>query len=57
MNDPIMNTVIKTLAETIQRLQVDVDILKFENERLKKKNEDLMMAMGAPVEERRKDNA
>lgn len=57
MNETIMNTVIKTLAETIQRLQVDVDILKFENERLKKKNEDLMMAMGAPVEERRKDNA
>ena len=35
MNETIMNTVIKTLAETIQRLQVDVDILKYENERLR----------------------
>ena len=45
MNETYMNIVLKALAETIQRLQLDVDILRFDNERLKAENKDLKMAM------------
>lgn len=57
MNETYMNIVLKALAETIQRLQLDVDILRFDNERLKAENKDLKMAMGAPIPERRNNDA
>ena len=37
MSESNMNIVLESLAETIQRLRVDIIILKGENERLKEK--------------------
>ena len=38
MQEKITNTVIEALAETIQRLRVDVIILNGENDRLREEN-------------------
>jgi hypothetical protein len=56
MNENNTNVILEALAETIQRLRVDVYLLKSENERLRKENENLKLDMGNPIE-RRNNNA
>ena len=41
MNENYIRVILESLAETIQKLRVDVIILKGENERLRKENENL----------------
>lgn len=41
MEETKMQIILESLAETIQKLRVDVIILKGENERLKKENKSL----------------
>ena len=41
MNENNIRVILESLAETIQKLRVDVLILKGENERLRKENENL----------------
>ena len=52
MSENNTNIILETLAETIQRLRVDVFILKSENERLRKENEDLKFQIGDPIARR-----
>ena len=52
MNDTNTKIVIEALAETIQKLRFDVEILRYENERLKEK----IAGYESPVQEVGKNN-
>jgi FtsZ-binding cell division protein ZapB len=47
MNEKNLTTVLEALAETIQRLRLDISLLQYENERLK----DKIAVYESPVQE------
>ena len=47
MEEKRMAIVLESLAETIQELRTDVQVLKYENNRLKEKNKELISQIEA----------